>query len=182
MRPIRDLTPISGHEHILIGATRQDWGVHVIYLGGCIEILRDAGCITDEIVDVFATRKRGKLRHDSDGDRVVRVLCGTKALPHRVQIERWITSDERAFVLPGVREHIQDERGSPVDRSREQFKAYVTAVAAAVDVNDCVFRNRPMGRFRREVEWAAAGSFLIVPHWSKIKMDQMVARAIRNTT
>jgi hypothetical protein len=46
---------------------------------------------------------------------------------------------------------------------------------------DFQMRDRPVGRYQRQVQWTTIEQQLIIPNWSKIKTDWMVERAVRNT-
>lgn len=105
----------------LIGARRTH--LDVVYLGTW-EALVEVGAITSAMVALRAKYRKGdgRVLHDEHGHRFLLHRLPTKAVPARVRLTRWCSTDF-AMQLPGVRELFPE--GIPEPDDAEEWRRIV---------------------------------------------------------
>lgn len=173
MWPLNNFKPIRGKESILIYGSRGDDEADVRYVGPNYEALRNEGCITNAMYESFQVRHKGKVRRDADGDIYCRWACGNREQPDRAQVRLYIKSSiAKALALPGS-EQLIDERSKeePVRQVPKDFSEFSQRYAEEVGKPVIARRHRPVGRYRRSIEWAVIEGVLLVPNWTQLRVD-----------
>jgi hypothetical protein len=136
----------------------------VEYIGPSLEALRDAGCITDEILGVF-TRVKMRVFHRNGSVCKRSRWYGEYGKRSPYWKITWSVRREFALTLPGVttEQHAQAGGWEPSPLSTEAEPAMVQ-------------RARCIGRKQRPVRWSVFERKLIVVDWERIQAQTIVTR------
>jgi hypothetical protein len=93
------------------------WGFMILYTAATIEELLESGCVTEKMFESLGEKKAGKSRIDEDGDRWCRYKKPSKSMPGKVQVVRYISDEDKALSLPGVRFAMDCENARLAERT-----------------------------------------------------------------
>lgn len=147
------------HENVELSVVRFCSGFWVEYTASSRADLIAAGLLDAYMLEKIATQKRGA-RKDAAGFRFMLWERGGKC-----RLRRTPKTDAEALDLLGVRE-LYPSGIPPYSRDNE--------ARAEPSTQGLTMKQRPIGRFRRLVEWASCEN-VIWPNWHRVSAEAYLA-------